>query len=243
MKRLGLLLLLFTADVFAAQPQRIPSPDELLRGWRTSQQEQRRPLTRITFVETMERSTESYFGSRRLEVENQTTGHLTENRWERLPRRIRLNGQEVAPERWEQVERSLQQGAQQGFDDMLETFSLPLRLIRNLHPTGNTVPETLKGVACWRFDLEPETPNGRIERMTLWFDQGQRRLVQAQAQARGGRKQGTHTLHLSFQRFEGFDLPVERHLKGNTQMNRRGRIYTVMMQAHTVFSNYRLFYD
>jgi hypothetical protein len=245
MKRPGLLLLLLilSADVFVAQPQRIPTPGALFREWMASQQEQRRPLTRIAFTESMARSTDSFFGSRRLEMELEVTGYLQEDRWERLPRRARLNGQEVGPERWDQVERSLQQGAQQGFDDMLETFSLPLRLIRNLRPVGSTATETLKGVACWRFDMVPESPNGRIERMTLWFDQDAHRLVQAQAQARGGRNRGTHTLRLSFQRFEGFDLPVERHLEGNTQMNRRGRFYTVMLRATTVFSNYQLFYD
>ncbi len=237
-----LLLVAFVLSPAVLRAQ--PSPTALLRDWGRGQMEAEEALEELACTEVMTWVVDGAFGRRETRLEAYLRGRPGGADWTREIRDLRVNGEPVPRERWDPVQRYLGRllgrpggPGWRGGAALLGPGMLPLgRLLARGRPAGPVRTERLGEVEAWRVEVIPpgEPGPGPVERVTLWFDPATQALLRSRTilQPAGS----TLVATVDYERREGLDLPVARHVEGTLRTRRRGQSFT---QLFTLEASYR----
>lgn len=229
-----------------AQAQRPPSPEALLRGWLSAQAEAAGGLAGIEMMEQTTHVLDGPFGAREVQLEAFIQGTPGTRDWDRDVRSLRIDGQEVGPERRRRLERQRGYGIDRRHArDLIIAMLLPPELLIRMQPTGRVLEAEEDGALYWRLDLlMPEAERLPLERVTLWFTPRYRRLHHSRAILRSpagppGERGASLLVTTYYDHLEGLDLPRRRHVEGTLQTKRRMRTFTLLMTVDTTYHDYR----
>lgn len=225
------------------QAQDAPRPNTLVRAWLTAQSQRARDLERVELQEQAQWTLDGPFGVQQTQLLANVVGIPDSSDWQRTPISVRMNDQDVPPERWielEQRRRSLM-GSQA---DKAASMIVQLhRLIGRMRPAGPVAPDDVAGIASWRVELVPRNPQEPIERYTIWFDQNNGHLIRSRALVRARRAESPFIITTAYTRVQGFEVPARRRMEGTVRTRRRMRTYTMLFTYEAVYTDYRFFYE
>ncbi len=224
-----------------------PDAAVLLRNWLASQSDAAEGASGFVIQERAERSADTPFGQRRMEVDTEVTGSPGSDEWDRKIISVRVDGEEAPQKRWEKMEQEWRSALMPEYIRMAQAVSLPVERLRSLRPSGPVVEDQIAGVPCWRFDAIPRSDQPPLERVTFWFEQVDGRLVRTRGifSRFDDRKVRVATLiaTLEYEREAGLDVPTRRHLEGTRQIVRRGRVFTVLLKLDAVYTGFKIYSD
>ena len=220
------------------QAQQAPPVERLLRQWLTPQAERARSLIRMDMTESASWTLDGPFGVEDVHVEASVAAGPAVNGWQREISSVTARGRQIEPARWEQLERQRTTLAGRGRNIITRgIFQLP-RMLRQMQPVGQVVPEVIDGVPCWRIDLVPRSERWPIDRMTLWLAQDDPHLLRSRLL--NGKEDGSlpSVITIDYSHVDGFDIPRHLHVVGSTQRKRRMRTFTMLFEYDAFFSDY-----
>lgn len=239
----SILLACLVAGLFLARGAWAqPRPAELLRGWLDSQQERLEQLSSLEVHEDASLVLDGPFGSRALETTARVVVRRPEERWERDILAASLDGRPVPPERWEMALRHRTRMVGPRAAEAIRSVVLLPRALRDMRPAGRPERDEVDGRPVWRYDLVSRTRSGPVERVALWLTPTGR-LVQSRVVAHARPDAPPLVVTTWYDRLEGLDLPVERHIEGTAQTRRRMRTFTMLFDYEATYRDYRLEVD
>ncbi len=226
MRALALLLLLPAAAL--AQPRAQAVVDAWRAGW-----DQAEPSA--GGVEMTERSTHTFEGprgGRQVEIEA-ALRYRAGQRPERHVRRVRVEGQDVRPERGHHSHRRLERAFGRSGRMATRPPPLPHRMMGQAQ-ARDLQEAQYQGRSAWRVTLETE----RGESLA-WFTRSARspQLLAIRTERDGRRV----VREIRYTRVRGLDLPASVDASVTARQRRRLRDYTVSLRVASAFSDHALF--
>lgn len=220
------------------QAQQAPPVERLLQRWLIPQAERARSLIRLDMSESARWSIDGPFSVEDVQVDARLAAGPAVNGWQREILSVTARGRQIEPSRWEQLER--QRAALTGRGTNVVTrgiFQLP-RMLRQMQPVGQVMPDDIDGVPCWRIDLVPRAERWPFDRMTLWLAQDVPHLLRSRLLTKHTDASLPAVITVSYSHIDGLDLPRHLHAEGSTQRKRRMRTFTMLFEYDAIFSDY-----
>ena len=223
-----------------ATAQDDPSRPDYYRQWLQEQVDQWQQIAAVSFRETTRRTVDGPSGNQRVRLSADVTVYPGDRDMERTITAAELNGNRVPDDRlaelagrWANFSRNLGREAT-AFGD------LRLRLLQRTRPTGRPDLERHDGRALYRVDLISTVPRLRIDRITLWFDAGDGRLVRSRTIFRPQAQRNTLIVEYSYRRIGTLDVPDRRRIEATVQQKRRLRHFTTIVTVDSTFEDFRI---
>lgn len=160
--------------------------------------------------------------------------------FDRTIEQMRFNGQPIPLAKRAQEERRRYNVIGVGFKAFMQSAAFPTRLFARMTPSTPLQREVNDGVAYWRFEMIPRRDMPAIERLTVWFDQKERRLHQVRMVINRRSDNQPLVVLTRYARFDGIDLPVVRTTEGTVRRRRRGKLFTYIFKLEMTFDNHQL---
>ncbi|GIV60664.1 MAG: hypothetical protein KatS3mg043_1753 [Rhodothermaceae bacterium] len=229
-----------------SRAQTPPPAGELLRSWRTGQQQRALHMPGLIFREHAVRRSSSPAGMQRLTLEAVVHGTPDTETWTREI----LSVQSDSPRRpaWlaDSTGLAWDLPGHPEIAHLTGLLTLPASLLDRLDVTGEATPDTIDGLACWRFDAVPARSADPVRRVTFWFTRAENRLARTRLLLQHYEQRNDRPLRLTleavhhYERFQGLDLPVWRRFEGTRQHFRRGRLFTDVVMLEARYSDFHL---
>ena len=214
----------------------------LLAAWRSGWDQSLQSVQSVSYLETTSRTIE---GPR----ERNRFGATADVRFssgtgvDRTVRRTEVNGRRVPAARMNAMNRRMRRAYGAGFDWVNLNPLMAVRLAGIVHPSSPMVADIVGDARAWRVTTEPGQANDRIERVIFWFAQADdrprllRMRVVGRVPSGPGRVQGGSALiTTNYRRIGGLDLPRSAQAEVIIRQIRRGRIFTVLLNAEATYS-------
>ncbi len=241
MRKLVAFLVAVGAAVGAApaSAQMDPSASDYYRQWLRQQVDNWGDVVTVDFTETTVRTLDGPTGSQTVRLSARVTAYPGERDAERTIVAAELNGRRVPDDRldefrsrWSRFTRDL--GQESGaFAEMR------IQMLQRTRPTGRPTRERLEGMDLFRVDLMSTAPRLRIDRITLWFDAADGRLVRSRTIFRPRAQRTSLIVENGYRRIGDLDVPVRRRIEATVQQKRRLRHFTTIISIESSFSDFR----
>jgi hypothetical protein len=223
------------APVAVSQPRTETDAARLLDAWVTQQRNAVEAIERLSLVETTDRHIQSPFKSRRILLEHVLT--VRDRRVSRALRLATIDGETAENERVEELEARLATALGAEWSQARRLADAPAYSVGRLRTRGSLQPDQVGGVAVWRVELSPETPDGGLRRATLWFLRDHRApvLLQSRVELRGQETPNVIVIRTSYRALSGpagpLAVPFHQRVEAELQQQRRWRTFTVMVHS------------
>ena len=203
-----------------------------------------RSVRSLNYVETASRTIEGPRGHDRF-GEVVDVRFSTGRGMDRTVRRRELNGRRVPAMRMNALDRRMRQAYGAGFDWVRHPPPMAARLAGIVRPTGGAVADNVGDARAWRITTAPGQANDRIERVIFWFartlsDERPRLLrtrIIGRVPAVARRLQGgSAVITTDYARTSGIDLQRSARAEVVIRQLRRGRVFTVLLNAESTYN-------
>ncbi len=151
-----------------------------------------------------------------------------------------LNGRRVPDDRLEELTNRWSNFTRDLGQESTAFADLRQRMLQRTRPTGKPTLERHAGKDMYRVDLLSTVPRLRIDRMTLWFDAADGRLVRSRTIFRPRAQRTSLIVENEYRRIGQLDVPVRRSIEATVQQKRRLRHFTTIISLQSSFEDFKI---
>ncbi|NNE45059.1 MAG: hypothetical protein HKN37_00205 [Rhodothermales bacterium] len=235
-----LLVLGFALGSSTLRAQDDPSRPGYYRQWLRTQVQQWDQVVRVDLRETTNRKLDGPSGSQSVTLSADVTIYPREGDLDRRVVAAELNGRRVPDDRLEELTNRWSNFTRDLGQESTVFADLRQRMLQRTRPTGRPTLERRDGKDLYRVDLLSTVPRLRIDRMTLWFDAADGRLVRSRTIFRPRAQRTSLIVENEYRRIAQLDVPVRRSIEATVQQKRRLRHFTTIISVQSLFEDLKI---
>lgn len=235
-----ILLVVFQTALIPAYGQGVPSAEELLRTWFSSQQSAISRGDTLVYDEVEKWSIDAPFGTPTMEMHSRVR-QLTQSstRWTRTSR-VFVNDRPLPAARINEVKSRWHTNTRRQIREVISETEIRPSLLSKMRPAARIAEEELDGVGVLRVELVRRERREPVERITLWFSSSTRRLLQTRVIYNPGAEKPNFVITTEYVNEYTLDRPSRRTVEGNVTIKRRSRLFTVLISYSGIYSNFNI---
>lgn len=223
-----------------ASAQVDPSRPAYYREWLRDQVEEWNKVSSVRLRETTRRTLDGPSGAQNVRLTADVTIYPGERDASRTITAAELNGRRVPEDRLPEIASRWSRFASDLGRESTAFGDLRMRMLQQTRPTGRPVIERHDGRELYRVDLLSTVPRLRIDRMTLWFDATDGRIVMSRTIFSPRSQRTSLIVENRYRRIGRLDVPVHRSIEATVQQRRRLRLFTTIISVESSFEDFRI---